>query len=618
MRTLLAVLCMIATGPSTPRPGHAAAAAPLIISVTEYGARPDSLRNATGAINSAIAEAARNSHRPVVLRFPTGRYDLFWTTAPRAVYHVSNTTTQAVAPVKTIGLWLKDIRNVTVDGQGSLLVFHGKMTPIVIDHCDNVTVMNLRVDFQRPTVSEIQVTAVGESDLQVKVHDDSSYRLENGKLIWVGEGWTSDGVLSVEYDPSSDSSRRTAWNPIRDALDVQEIHHNLLRLTYAAKPPTVTGHVFQLRDHTRDQIGALILRSRNVTWRNVAMHFTHGIGIVGQYSSNLTFDRLICEPRSGTGRTASSFADSMQFSGCAGRIRITNSRFAGSQDDHINVHGTYLRIVGRPSPNRLLVRFMQPESWGFEAFFPGDEIDLVQGATLIPFAKARVTAAETVNPTDVLITLKKPVTADIGTEDYVENVTWTPEVLIRGCRFARVPTRGILITTRRKVVVERNLFWRPAMSAILIANDARSWYESGSVRDVTVADNTFVGGGDPVILIRPEVREPNHNPPVHRNIAIERNRFELTGNRLLDASNTEGLSLTKNRIVVIRPATIESLSSFVACTNVQIDGNRIHLVPATRGRAIRRRGQIAPHVTRVAHSRPYSRASGTHKTTHKS
>jgi hypothetical protein len=36
------------------------------------------------------------------------------------------------------------------------------------------------------------------------------------------------------------------------------------------------------------------------------------------------------------------------------------------------------------------------------------------------------------------------------------DITWTPEVDIRGCKIMHIPTRGFLITTRRPVVVEDN------------------------------------------------------------------------------------------------------------------------------------------------------------------
>lgn len=63
------------------------------------------------------------------------------------------------------------------------------------------------------------------------------------------------------------------------------------------------------------------------------------------------------------------------------------------------------------------------------------------------------------------------------------------------------------------------------MSAISICNDARSWYESGPVHDVTIRDNEFIECGSPVINISPENDRPDG--VVHKNISILNNRFLL-------------------------------------------------------------------------------------------
>ena len=112
-------------------------------------------------------------------------------------------------------------------------------------------------------------------------------------------------------------------------------------------------------------------------------------------------------------------------------------------------------------------------------------------------------------------------------EEYVvEYITWTPEVEIRGNYFARTPTRAILLTTRRRSVIENNLFFRIPMASILVSDDARSWFESGPVRDLTIRRNTFMECSSPVIAITPEVER--YDGPVHSNILIEENRFIMT------------------------------------------------------------------------------------------
>jgi hypothetical protein len=274
----------------------------------------------------------------------------------------------------------------------------------------------------------------------------------------------------------------------------------------------------------------------------------HGLGVVGQFCENIRCEELMLAPRPETGRTAAAFADFLHFSGCRGRIEVLNSRFAGAHDDAINIHGTYLRIVERPAPNRMRVRFMHGQTYGFDAFFPGDEVEWVNGETLVSRGVGRIERVERLGDRELLLTLSEPAPDGSDAGDVVENVTWTPEVVVRGNRIAGIPTRGLLLTTRRKTVVENNVFEGTAMSAVLIAGDAGDWYESGKVADIRIHGNRFIECGEPVIAILPEIDSVNAERPVHSNIRIEDNEFFLWEGTALQARSVEKLRFCANRL----------------------------------------------------------------------
>ena len=161
----------------------------------------------------------------------------------------------------------------------------------------------------------------------------------------------------------------------------------------------------------------------------------------------------------------------------------------------------------------------------------------------------------------------------------MENVTWTPEVEIRGCRVSRIPTRGFLITTRRRVLVEDNELLNTHMSAILLEDDARGWYESGCVRDMTIRGNRFIRCGEPVIHINP--RNTVANDSVHRNIRIENNEFVLRGATSVKAKSTQGLQVIGNRIYSDRQADDDSSIQTIDCADVLIENN-MHLPSSQR------------------------------------
>ncbi|WP_286155044.1 right-handed parallel beta-helix repeat-containing protein [Bacillus sp. FJAT-27264] len=551
--------------------------------MTNYGAQPDTELDTQVAMTRALQAAAEISG-PVVLDCPKGSYHFYVDEATRAPYYISNTTSETENPdvTKTIGILLKGLHNFTLEGNGSLFIFHGKQTMILLDGCSNVELRNLHTDYYRPTVTEMTIVSSGAHFFDTEVHPDSRYEIRDGRLVWIGEGWSfTEGPMQT-YDPV----RNTTWrmdNWLEQATSVEELEPMKLRLHFDFHPEVVPGHVLQNRDGIRDQVGVFITESSNVTFMDVGLHFLHGLGVVGQFSENLTFRRMDLSPRAETGRTVAGFADFIHMSSCRGKVTVADGYFAGSHDDPVNVHGTYLRIVEQPAANVVKVRFMHHQTYGFLAFHPGDEIEFVRSGSLISYAKGNVVSVESLNPRELLLTLADPAPEGIGSHDVIENVTWTAEVEVVNNHFARVPTRGVLVTSRRKAVIANNTFERMHMNAVLIAVDAESWYESGKVEDVTITGNRFVecGSGEhPVIFIAPENVDIDENAPVHQGIIITGNRFELKDTLALSAKSTSGLVFQSNEIVsdgggggVL--SSLDEAIVLTACSGVDIADNTL-------------------------------------------
>jgi len=71
--------------------------------------------------------------------------------------------------------------------------------------------------------------------------------------------------------------------------------------------------------------------------------------------------------------------------------------------------------------------------------------------------------------TTIKLTLNEAVPSDVQVNQHVvENITYTPTVNITNCEFKEVPTRGILVTTRKPIVIENNTFDGMNMAGIYI------------------------------------------------------------------------------------------------------------------------------------------------------
>ena len=189
---------------------------------------------------------------------------------------------------------------------------------------------------------------------------------------------------------------------------------------------------------------------------------------------------------------------------------------------------------------------MHKQTYGFMAVNPGDEIDFIDHKSYQSLGLNKVQDVKLLNPKEILVTLEENAPKGLVLEDVIENVTWTPEVEIRGCHISWIPTRGFLISTRQKVLVVENEFLSTHMSAILMGIDANDWYESGHVRDLTIRNNKFIRCAEPVIDIDPG--NDIANDSVYQNIRIEDNEFILRNESLVKAKSTMNLTITGNTI----------------------------------------------------------------------
>lgn len=223
---------------------------------------------------------------------------------------------------------------------------------------------------------------------------------------------------------------------------------------------------------------------------------------------------------------------------------------------------------------------MHHQTYGFSAFFCNDSIAFIHPQTLQPLAYGKIVKATLLNEHEMELQTDKPIPADIKEGICIENITCTPEVIIRNCRFERTNTRGVLITTRRKVLLENNYFLKTGMHAILIGNDASSWYESGPVHDVIIRNNIFEdcgynqGADGYTIAIAPENHQLVEQFYVHENIRIYNNVFKLSRPAILFAKSVDGLKFEHNNIEQTGTKSNSAPVIFLeACKDVTVDKN---------------------------------------------
>jgi hypothetical protein len=557
------------------------------IRLTDLGYKPESRENATGYVNKAL-ELCKTKAHPVLV-FPKGRYDFWPQYAAEKAYFESNTD---VISARRCPILIQDQHGLTLEGSDAEFVYHDRMQPITIDSSTDITIKNVNIDWDVPLTAQAEVLAVTNTYMDLGINTrESPYAIEHGKLVFLGEGWKSAWWDAMEFDRHThlivpNTGDASCLGGDFSGYTAEELSYGKVRLNFSFKRKPAVGNMLVMRHSARDHAGIFVVNSKNVVFNSVNIYHTAGLGILSQYSENLTFKAVQCIPNPAKNRWFCGHDDGLHFSNCKGKIEVDGCKFLALMDDPINVHGTSVKIIEKVNANTLRCQFMHPQSIGFVWAQKGDQIGIIENEAMNTFAKSTVESFRLIDPEHFEISFRDPLPASLEKGDALENLTWTPDVWIHDSFFGSNRARGILVTTPGKVVIERNIF-ESSGSAILIAGDANEWYESGAVTDVLIRDNEF---RDPcmtspyqfsegIISIYPEVPKLNYKTPFHRNIRIEHNTFHPFDFPVLYAKSVEGLSFTNNTLTRSTRFTPtharKHMLTLEACSKVTISGNKL-------------------------------------------
>ena len=555
------------------------------VKVSDFGLKPDTKENAIPAIIKAINECKK--HPTSVLKFEKGRYDFHIDSTFRRVYYESNTTNDAP---KNLAILIEGCTGLTLDGGNSEFVFHGSIQPITVDKSDKITIQNVNIDWDIPMTAQAKIIAASPKNIDLEIDTiQFPYEITDGNLIFKGEVWKARPTGFMEYEANThriaagtgdEGCVRGDWSK----LSAEDLKPGTVRMNGAFKRTPAVGNYLIVRHSKRDHAGIFIQESSNVTLENVNLYHCAGLGILSQFARNLNYRNVKVVPNGAKNRYISGHDDGFHISNCAGKISITDCEFGGLMDDPINVHGTSVRITEKINENQLKCRFMHEQSTGMTWGHLNDTIGFIEHKSMQTISKQTLRRFEKLNPEEFILEFDTTIPPGIVVGDALENLSWSPEVTIQNCNFGSCRARGLLISTPRKVLINKNEF-ESSGSAILIAGDANGWYESGAVSDVTITNNIFKDGCmtsmyqfcEAIISIYPIIPELDPLKPFHRNITIEHNTFNPFDYPVLYALSADGVRFNNNKIVrseKYKPFHYrKNCITFEACLNAEVKGN---------------------------------------------
>jgi len=528
------------------------------VRVSTFGILPGNRQNATLALKQALKQA-KYLNNPLLL-FDKGRYDFWPQYSEERTYYESNTTD--INP-KRLAMLIEGFDELTIDGNGAEFVFHDRMQPVTVDRSSNIVLRKFTIDWDIPLTAQAEVMEIDDNSILLRIDKlESPYIIEGDQLEFVGEGWKSTvwGIMEIQRETrliepytGDPGCCGQGW----DKALAKEEAPGLVRISkpFGLQRPDV-GNFLILRHSQRDHAGMFFFHSKNINVENVEIYHTAGLGILSQFSENISLDHVKMIPNPNKNRYLSGHDDGFHFSNCKGQINVTNCEFQALMDDPVNIHGTSVRIIKKLTPNKLQCSFMHHQSVGLQWARPGEKIGFIRSATMETVGYGIVKDFKLLNLENFEITFETDVSETIQTRDALENLTWTPDAYIADNKFMSCRARGILVSTPGKVVIERNYF-ESSGSAILIAGDANNWYETGAVKDILIRENIFADPcltslyqfSEAIVSIFPEIPAITAaKEAYHKNIRIEHNEFHPFDYPVLYAKSVSGLTFNNNTL----------------------------------------------------------------------
>lgn len=542
-----------------------------VYDISQFGLKANSKKNASPVVRKAIAKikAECRDGEKVILRFPAGRYNFHEAGSTVREYYISNHDQDNP---KKVGIALEDMKNLTIDGQGSEFVFYGRMIPVSLLRSENCVLKNFSIDFEQPHIAQVQVV---ENDPEKGITFEPApwvdYRISKDSVFeGLGEGWVMRYSWGIAFDGKT---KHVVYNtsdigcPTKGACEVAPRRICSPKWKDARLVP---GTVVAMRGWGRPTPGIFMSHDVNTSLLDVKVHYAEGMGLLAQLCEDITLDGFgVCLKGNNDPRYFTTQADATHFSGCKGKIVSKNGLYEGMMDDAINVHGTYLKVIKRVDDHTLIGRYMHDQSWGFEWGRPGDDVQFVRSETMELIGKQnQITAIRPYDKGEIRgarefsITFKEAIDPAINEKSGfgIENLTWTPEVLFAGNTIRNNRARGTLFSTPKKTVVEDNLFDHTSGTAILLCGDCNGWFETGACRDVTIRRNRFINAltnmfqfTNAVISIYPEIpnlkdQQKYFHGGKDGGIVIEDNEFDTFDAPILYAKSVDGLIFRNNVI----------------------------------------------------------------------
>lgn len=452
--------------------------------------------------------------------FHPGKYEFFPEGCTEKFFYFSNND----GGIKTIALYLNGLKNLTVKGNGTLLFFHGRISPLIAENCENLRISGLTVDFEESFVSEASVTRRENGINWIKIH--GKHRFADGKIRFCEDQYDNlSGKLFIRpYDPQTGEMPWDTDVTVAGNSNLTEQNGEI------GIPCSFPGDHVLIKHEERLCPGIVLSDCRNTAVENTIIHHAAGMGLLAQFCTDVTFDGVKVIPNGE--RNISASDDAMHMVECRGKLLVSNCVCSGTLDDSLNVHGIYRPIESIDSCDRLFVGTGHFQQAGFPGAKTGDTLEFVHSDTGYAYAEVPVKNATLLDKDYTCIELDGEFPKAWTPGDCVRVLEPGQAVLeVKNCHFTTLRGRGVLASGLESVIIQ-NCYFHTTGAAVFIAGGCKTWFETGPVQSALIENNVFenccyqrFSSTRETVSVYPDIDRCPDNFYYHGTIRICKNRF---------------------------------------------------------------------------------------------
>lgn len=430
--------------------------------------------------------------------------------------------------------YLKDKKNITLDFAGATLYLRGRLQPFILDNCENITIKNCAIQYDRSFVSEFEVLERGEDYILMKPNPNHPVKVEDGILIpysdtWENKRFNHGSHFIQTFDKETHEGcgimlaiigNTVYQDPDAYAPGVEyraEMRGENIILWGKPHYSWQVGKILAESSEPRIRSSMTIVNSASIYLENYRVINGSGMGILPIHSKDIFIKGLIFTHDEVSPGIVTNAADAIHAIACSGQFEMKDSIIEGMIDDAINIHSMFFTLENA-SGNRMQIASRGWLPSACNVLDVGDKIAIYKPLTMEKLAEYTVLDKKIIDKQQLELVLDDE-TKDFPKGALIENLTGNADITLKNCKIGKANSH-MRFQSRGRILLENCEFGLRTIQS----GDASYWFESSPCTDFTAQNCTFTREAAVIALV-PEVMPTDAAPYYHRNLTFENCSF---------------------------------------------------------------------------------------------